>query len=160
MPMLTGWDWFVLLAFGLSIGLGMVRGLVRSVFAIGAWVIAFLGTPLVGTVATDAFGLQAGGLWIYLVVFVLLFVAVRVIGGLVAGGLQKVGLGSADRLLGAVLGVVRALVVVAVAALVGATVGWNREPAWREAQSRPLLDTLVERLQPFLPERVSGIRKT
>ena len=57
-------------------------------------------------------------------------------------------------------GVLRALVVVAIAAVAGSAVGWNREPAWLEARSRPLLDGLVARLQPFLPERVSGIRRT
>lgn len=160
MPLLTGWDWFVLLAFALSIGIGVARGLVRSVFAIGAWIIAFLGTPLVGAIAIDALGLQSGGLWMYLAVFILLFIAVRLIGGLVAGGLHKVGLGNADRVLGATLGVLRALVVVAIAAVVGVAVGWNREPAWTQAQSRPLLDGLVKRIEPFLPEKVSGIRRT
>lgn len=157
---LTGWDWLVLLTFALSVALGAVRGLVRSVFAIGAWVVAFLGTPLLGAVAIETLSLQSGGLWAYAAAFVALFAAVRVLGSALAGGLHKAGLGGADRGLGAALGVLRALVVVAVAAVAGSAVGWNREPAWLEARSRPLLDGLVARLQPFLPERVSGIRRT
>lgn len=156
---LTGWDWLVLLTFAVSVGLGAVRGLVRSVFAIGAWIMAFLGAPLLGAVAIDALSLQAGGLWVYAAAFVALFAAVRLLGRLLAGGLHKAGLGSVDRGLGAALGVLRALVVVAIAAVVGSALGWHREPAWQQAHARPLLDGLVARLQPFLPERVSGIRR-
>jgi membrane protein required for colicin V production len=157
---LTAWDWFVLVAFALSIGFGVARGMVRSIFAIGAWVVAFLGTPLAGSLLIQAFSLQSGGLWLYLLAFVLLFVLVRLIGRLVADGLKKVGLGGPDRLLGGALGVLRALVIVAVAAVAASATGMDRDPAWTGALSRPLLDALVARLEPFLPERVSGVRRT
>lgn len=157
---LTAWDWFVLIVVVLSTAIGVARGMVRSIFAIGAWVVAFLGTPLVGSILIQSFSLQSGGLWVYLAAFVVLFVAVRGVGALVAGGLKKVGLGGPDRLLGAALGVLRALVIVALAAVAGSTLGMDREPAWTAAWSRPLLDGLVARLEPFLPERVSGIRRT
>lgn len=157
---LTAWDWFVLLVVVLSTAIGVARGMVRSIFAIGAWVVAFLGTPLVGSILIQSFSLQSGGLWVYLAAFVVLFVAVRGVGALVAGGLKKVGLGGPDRVLGAALGVLRALVIVALAAVAGSTLGMDREAAWTEAWSRPLLDGLVARLEPFLPERVSGIRRT
>ena len=34
---ITPWDWFVLIVAVLSIGIGLVRGLVRTVFAVAAW---------------------------------------------------------------------------------------------------------------------------
>ncbi|MFO0459874.1 MAG: CvpA family protein, partial [Burkholderiales bacterium] len=44
----TGWDWFVAIVLLLSVGIGALRGLVRTVFALGAWVVALLGVPIAG----------------------------------------------------------------------------------------------------------------
>ena len=43
---LTAWDWFVLATVVLSIGLGFIRGLVRTIFALAAWVVSLLGVPV------------------------------------------------------------------------------------------------------------------
>ena len=157
---LTGWDWFVLAVLVLSVGVGLARGLVRSVFALAAWVTAFLGAPLVATLAIDALGLQSAGPWTFVAAFVAVFAVVRVAGGLLSGGLRRAGLGSVDRALGGVLGLARALVLVAVAVVGASALGWNREPAWTQALVRPLLEGMLVRIEPLLPERMSGIRRT
>lgn len=156
---ITGWDWFVLIVALLSIGLGVLRGLVRTVFALAAWVVALLGVPLASPwlirVMPDAVPNAVG----YVVVFVLLFAAVRALGALAVRALHGVGLGGADRALGAVLGVARALLVVLVVAVVAHLMGQSRQPAWQQAQVRPLLDAMVAWAEPFLPERLTGVRR-
>jgi membrane protein required for colicin V production len=157
---ITGWDWFVLIVAVLSVGIGLLRGLVRTVFALAAWAVALLGVPLFSPTLIQALPEAVPQAVSAVVVFVLLFVTVRVLGTLAVRALHGVGLGGADRLLGAMLGAARALLVVLVVAVVAHLAGQSRQPAWQQAQVRPLLDALVAWSEPFLPERLSGVRRT
>lgn len=157
---LTGWDWFIGLTLLLSIGVGIWRGLTRTVFAIGAWVLSFLGAPVLAGLLGAHYS-QGSVAWFTLAgVFVLMFALIRFSGFALARGLANAGLGGIDRALGAVLGLVRALVIVAVAAVGAFAFGYHKSAAWQRAASKPMLNLIVDRLQPFLPERISGIRKT
>ena len=157
---ITGWDWFVAIVLLLSVGIGAVRGLVRTVFALGAWAVALLGVPLGGPPLARVLPEAVPQAVTFLVVFMLLFVAVRMLGSLAARALHGIGLGGADRLLGAVLGAVRAAIVILVVAVGAHLAGFSKHPAWTQAKARPLLDALVQWAEPFLPERLSGVRRT
>lgn len=157
---LTGWDWFVVLVLLLSTLAGIWRGFVRTVFAFGAWVVAFLGAALVGSAIISRLDQAVPGWWIYIVAFVVLFVAVRMLGGGIARGIRKVGLGGVDRLLGAGIGVARALLVVAVAVAAAIALGMRGDPAWQLAVSRPLLDGVAARVLPLLPDELTGLKRT
>jgi membrane protein required for colicin V production len=156
---LTGWDWFVLAVFALSVGVGVWRGLVRTVFALGAWVVGLFGVALLSPTVAPWMPAELPPAVGYVALFLVLFVLVRVLGAMVARALHGIGLGGADRLLGAGLGVARALLVVLLAAIGAHLAGYSREPAWTRALSRPLLDGLVQWAEPLLPERLSGVRK-
>ncbi len=156
----TGWDWFVGIVLLLSVGIGVMRGLVRTVFALAAWVVALLAVPLAGPPLARALPDVVPNAVSYLAVFLLLFVAVRTLGALAAKALRGIGLGGADRLLGPALGVVRAAILILVVAVGAHLAGYSKHPAWKQAQSRPLLDALVQWAEPFLPERLSGVRRT
>jgi len=156
----SGWDWFVLIVFVLSVGLGLFRGLVRTVFALAAWIIGLLGVPFAGPWLGRMLPDQVPEAVVYVIVFVLLFVAIRILGGLAAKALRGVGLGGADRLLGGALGMARALIIVTIVVLGAHVAGLSKQPAWKQALSRPLLDGLVAWAEPFLPERLSGVRRT
>lgn len=157
---ITGWDWFVLIVVVLSVGIGVLRGLVRTIFALAAWVVALLGVPLASPFLIQVVPDAVPHAVSYVVVFVLLFAMVRSLGALAVRALHGVGLGGADRLLGAVLGGARALLVVLVVAVVAHLAGHSRQPAWQQAQVRPLLDAMVAWAEPFLPERLTGVRRT
>jgi membrane protein required for colicin V production len=160
---LTGWDWFVLVIVLLSTGFGVWRGMTRTVFALLAWLVALIGTPLllpvVSPLLAPIFNLEST--WLLAVpMFLVLFIVVRMVGGLIAASLGKAGLGSADRLLGGLLGFARAAIVVAVVALVAKQFGLNEQALWKQSVSRPFMEMMVFWLEPFLPERLSGIQKT
>jgi membrane protein required for colicin V production len=160
---LTGWDWFVLVIALISVGFGLWRGMVRTIFALLAWLIALVGTPMllpiVAPIISPIFNIEST--WLLAVpLFIALFLIVRITGGLISASLSKAGLGGADRLLGALLGFARAAIVVAVVALVAKQFGLHEQAMWKQSVSRPLMEMMVFWLEPFLPERLSGIRST
>ena len=157
---LTGWDWFVLGVMLISTLAGLWRGLVRMVFALLGWIAAVLGAPLGAPAVIGAIGMHAHP-WVVLVgLFVAILLGMRLLGTLLARGLRGVGLGGADRLAGGVLGVLRALLVVAVAAMIGKLAGQQAQPAWRQALVRPLLDACVDVIESRLPEGLTGVQHT
>lgn len=157
---LTGWDWFVIGALLISTLLGLVTGLVRTVFALVGWVAAFLAAPLLAPVAAVATGQAVPELLLMVLIFVIVLVVIKLAGVILARFLGKVGLGGLDRTLGAMLGVARALLVVAVVAVV-ARLGLQADhsEAWQRAQTRPLLDYLVMSVDPLLPEHSRSVKR-
>ncbi len=156
---LTGWDYFVIATLLVSVALGLLRGLVRTVFALAGWVVALVGAPLATGPLLAATGWSLNPLFVGVLIFFALLISVRLLGALIARALRKVGLGPADRSLGALLGVARALIIVTVVALVGRHFGADREPAWQQALSRPLLDELVSWVTPYLPARSEPVKQ-
>ncbi len=142
----------------ISIVLGVLRGLVRTVFALAGWIVALIGAPLLTNPVIAATGWTLPPLFLAVLLFFALLISVRMAGALLAKALARVGLGIADRTLGAALGVLRALVVITIVALIGRHLGADREPAWQQALSRPLLDELVSWAQPYLPMRQDRVR--
>lgn len=143
MDALTGWDWFVVLVVGVSVLFGFWRGLVHTVFALTAWVTAIIGTPVFGGRLVDALSMQQYPWVVYIVLFLVLFVGVRLLGNLIARGVRAAGLRGADRGLGAVLGVARALIVLTIAAVIAREMGVTASESWQRAMSRPLLEQLA-----------------
>lgn len=140
LDMLTGWDYLLLLIVVISFGLGLFRGMVKTVFDLGSWVAAFVAAPLLGPMITGFTKLDAYP-WVGLLIgFVGVFFLLRLIGVGIAKSLDTVGLASADRSLGGVLGVARAALIVTVLATAGTLLDMHRQPAWMEAASKPLLD--------------------
>jgi membrane protein required for colicin V production len=160
LALLTGWDWFVVGVFLVSIGFGLVRGMVTTVFALAAWVVALVGMPIAGWHVMPHVQHVVPDWVVYVVAFIVLFVSVRLVGGLLARGLRGVGLGGLDRFMGGLVGVARAMLVVLLAAVGGHLAGMSQEPAWQRAVSRPMLDGLVQWMEPYLPEATRGIRRT
>jgi membrane protein required for colicin V production len=148
---LTGWDWFVAAALLVSTILGLLSGLVRTVFALAGWVVALLGAPIATPILLDATGWDLHPFFVMVVLFFALLVAVRLIGAALARALSSIGLGGVDRLLGAVLGVARALLIIAVVAAAARWLGADEKPSWQQALTRPLLERLVAFVEPLLP---------
>jgi len=152
----TAWDWLVVLIAMTSVIFGFWRGLVRTAAGLLAWVGAFFLAPLGVTVLAPVFGGVPS--WVLLALgFLLGFVVIQLGGALLARLVQGVGLGGVDRLLGAVLGLARALAIAALLATAGVALGLDRSPSWQDARCRPLLEELIDlvygRLGDRLPRR-------
>jgi membrane protein required for colicin V production len=89
------------------------------------------------------------------VAFFALLLLTRIVGSLVASAARWAGLGPVDRVAGLALGVVRALLVLAVCALATERFGLTGHPSFERSLSRPLLVWLIERAEPYWDQEFS-----
>lgn len=157
---MTAFDYGVLAVVAASLLLGLWRGVVSEVLALLAWVAAFLvareaapGLAPVLAARTGDEGLR------YAAGFAMAFLAVLVAVGLLRLALRKLlamaGLGIADRFLGGVFGVARALVIVLSLVLLGGMTSMPRQAWWRNATMAPPLETAVLAARPWLPQELA-----
>ena len=156
MPTLTGWDWFVLVTIGLSVFSGAATGLSRTLAGLLAWVIALVGTPLAAPALVRAADLQPFEVIVWLAMFIVLLLLGRLGGLLIAKPPGTRGPGSADRLGGAMWGLARAMVLIVAAVAIAGMMGMSGQPSWRHSLSRPLLDLVLQGVEPHLPLTRAG----
>ncbi len=145
---------------GLSVVVGLWRGFIKEVFALAVWVFAFMA-------AFHFSGAAANLLEPYVTVpsarqglaFAAVFILVLVAGGLVTfliGQLvEKTGLSGTDRLLGAVFGAARGLLLVLALILAAGFTPVPADPWWGESRVIQSLLPLAEWAGGFLPESVT-----
>ena len=155
MPVL---DWIFLAVLAVSLLLGAWRGLVYEVLSVISWIAAFV---LAQWFAPDAAAMLpiagAGEAVRYAAGFVAVFLAVVFAGGLLAWLIKKlvqaVGLRPIDRMLGAMFGLLRGVVVLLAAAIVINMTALHNAQWWTESKGAGLATAALKGLKPVLPER-------
>lgn len=135
---MTAFDIGVLVIVGLSTLFAFVRGVIREVIALAAWVVGIFAaitfTPTVGDWLPVSFGSVPVR---YLIAFALILVASLVAGSLIAWPLAKavraVGLGFVDRFLGSIFGLARGLLVVIAFVLFAGLTSLPRSAWWQDS---------------------------
>lgn len=138
-----------------------LRGVVREIFSLAGWVMAFLAASLfAGPLALALPAAIPGDPLRVLVAYVAIFLAVLIVAGLTGLLLSKLvkvaGLGAADRLLGALFGLARGAVLVLVLALMAGLTSAPRQPFWRDSVTGEPLAGAALALMPWLPETFAG----
>ncbi|MFM7698935.1 MAG: CvpA family protein [Limnohabitans sp.] len=149
-------DWVLLGLMLLSAALGFWRGVVKEFFALLAWALGFVicskyafewsrELPL----PTWAQDMRQAVAWVLIFLCVILLMAL--IGSLLKQLLSLAGLGLADRLLGMLFGLARAVIMwLAIAVLVGLT-PWRHAQAWSSSQVAQVVHELLVYFKPVLP---------
>jgi membrane protein required for colicin V production len=161
----------VILASGLF---ALMRGFVREMFSLGAWIGAYFCAvkyyPLAEpTVAHYVKNEKAVGIISAVAVFCVALIVLAIIGNLIAGLLIRGrGLTAVDRSLGFLFGIVRGVLVVSIAYLASVAMLWpdiNKPPDEQakdrnippallmEAKTRPAMDYGAGRLKEFVPQK-------
>jgi len=152
----TAFDFVVFGVVVLSTLFGFARGFMRVVVSLAALVFAFmlaihLSTPL-GNMLPEFGGSPAAR---YVAAFAVIVIAVLIVGAIVGWLLYRlvraIGLGFLDRLLGAVVGVARGVLIVVIGVLAA---GWTSLPQqvwWQNALVAPPLVAAAVSLKPWLP---------
>ena len=154
---MTTFDWVVVAVIGLSTLLAFVRGVVRELIAVVAWVLGFVGaiafTPVLGAMLPAIPGYPGVP---YLVAFALIVIGALLLGALIAWPLTKAvraaGLGFVDRFLGSIFGLVRGAALMLAFVIVAGLTPLPRADWWQRAALVPPLVAGVVALTPWLPE--------
>ncbi|TCW30707.1 membrane protein required for colicin V production [Gulbenkiania mobilis] len=147
------------MVIGITVGsviVALVRGLVAEVLALVSWLIAFwcakeFAPALAGFLPAD---LPSEGLRLvaaFVCVFFLTWLATALLRIAATTVVHTAGLGGLNRMLGAVFGLARGLVLVTILVLVGGLSELPREPMWRNAVFAPPFETAALALRPWLP---------
>ncbi|MEX0963429.1 MAG: CvpA family protein [Pseudohongiellaceae bacterium] len=156
-------DIVILVITVLSSMFGLWRGLIKEVLSLLTWIAALL----LARIYSEPFaGLMTGmiendGIR-YVTAFALLFVTVMMLGTflnfLMSKLLSVTGLKMADRLLGAVFGVARGVIIVLVILFV-ASMFVSETQLWQQSQLIPYGMTMIEKSQVFIGD-MNGVTET
>lgn len=152
-------DWAVLAFVAGSVLLGILRGGAKEVLGlgglVGGLVFAFLGAPLLSPLLQD---LIAAPTLRWLAAYVFIFIAVRVLawslGKLLAEIISAARLGAFDKVVGALYGVFRAVVITLTAAFLCMITRLPSTPLWQSSVAAPVAQRTVMILSVFLPQDI------
>ena len=156
---ITLFDVIVIAVVLISAVLAMVRGFVREVLAIASWLIAAIATFYLYELLRDVIqpyveNETLATIISVAVIFIIVLVIITYITMKVADIVIDSRVGSIDRLFGFIFGALRGLLLIVVAYVL---FDWfvEEQPAWIEnAETRPLVADLSERLIEILPQDV------
>ena len=153
---MTIFDYLVLLVLIASVIISTLRGLVKEVLSLLGWVVAFVVANAYGAALAPLLPAAVPGEVVRLLVaFVLLFIGVRLLMGLltmlVDALVTATGLTIADRGLGSLFGLARGLVIVLSVVILCGMTEIPKQPFWRDALLSPLAVSAVHTLKPYLP---------
>lgn len=157
---MTWVDYAVLGVLAVSILWGVWRGIVREVFSLAGWVIAFLAANLLAgplgerlpeSMARSEIRILAA----FVAVFIASLIVTTLAGLLLSKAVKAVGLGGLDRSLGGLFGLLRGALVVGAFSLIAGLTSLPQQDAWRGSLSAPALERVAASLKPWLPPSLS-----
>ena len=137
-------DLILLIVIGGSLLLGLIRGLVGTLVSTAAWLLAGwvafqFGGELASWLSDDGTPTMTELFGGYALGFVGVMVGVNLVGALVRSMVKSVGLSGVDRMLGAVLGLLRGAFLACLLVLLLGFTPLPREPAWQQSVVLPVL---------------------
>lgn len=156
---MTLFDLIAGLVLAASALMGFLRGATREVTTavalVLAAIIAVMGLRFTGPIARHAIGTPwMANVAALLILFVAVYIILRLIGGALTRGVQQTGLSGLDRTLGLALGLTRGLIVIGgLVLLIDAASPAARVPEWiTKAKLYPLADASGALLRVFAPQ--------
>ena len=152
---MTGLDLLVVGVMAISAIAGSMRGLVREVFSLGAWVLAFLfAKSLAPFVAPMVPGVESEALRHFaaiVLVFVIILVLASLSGAVLAGMVKWVGLGFYDKFMGLVFGALRGGLIVLLLTVLAGLTALPQTRLWQDALLHEQLEAGARMAMPWLP---------
>ncbi|MBY0580031.1 MAG: CvpA family protein [Burkholderiales bacterium] len=154
---MTAIDYAVLSIMAVSVLLGVMRGFVRELLSLAAWVAAFWSANAFSSALSDMLpqAISSAPLRI-LVAFVALFLGtlmvLALLTQLLSGLVKRVGLGWVDKVFGFAFGMGRGMLIVMVLVLLSGMTAFPESATWKHAQFRGVLETGAVIAKSRLPE--------
>lgn len=161
MAIMTVFDYIVLAIVGISIVISVMRGLLSEVLSIVGWFAAFF---VAKTYANQLIPLMPADIPTeslrILAAFVILFLATFLLTTLLAIALttifKKIGLGWLNRMLGAVFGLARGLLIVCIIVFLAGLTNIPKDERWKNAMFSAPIEALVISLLPWVPASIAS----
>ncbi len=157
---MTGLDLGVLGVTAISVLAGLMRGFVREAFSLAAWIAAFL---LAKTLAPDLSPLVPGvesealrHLVALVVVFLCVLIGVGLAGVVLSGMVKWAGLAPYDKMLGAIFGGLRGVLVVLLFTLAAGLTALPKTDFWQHSILHPRLEGAAGMVRPWLPDDLAA----
>lgn len=153
-------DYAIIGVVVVSMGVGAWRGAIREVINIGGWVAAFIvAHAFCGTLAPYFADWMAEPVYRTVVAWIIIFVVVLIFAALLASLLselvRKLGLSGLDRLLGAMVGALRGVLVVVVLALIAGMTKFPQSTLWKSATLTSTVEVAALYARALLPESLA-----
>jgi membrane protein required for colicin V production len=156
---MSAFDLIVIGIIGLSTVFAFWRGLIRVVMSLVALIAAVLAAIQFSPAVAAMLPALGDPVTRYLAAFALIFIVVALVGALLGWVLSRairaIGLGFVDRLLGAVFGVARGVLIVVIAVLLAGLTTLPRQEWWQNALLAPPLVIAALSLRPWLPQALA-----
>ncbi len=156
---MSGLDLFVAGVMAISALAGLMRGLVREVFSLGAWVLAFLfAKSLAPILAPMVPGVESEALRHFaaiILVFVIILVLASLSGAVLAGMVKWVGLGFYDKFMGLVFGALRGSLIMLFLTLLAGLTALPQTRFWQDSLLHEQLESGARMAMPWLPSNLS-----
>ena len=153
-------DLIVLLVLIFAVVRGLMRGMIDTLFSLAAWVLAFVSgkwgalmvAPLLPIgIENPSIRYFAG----FAVIFLVVLIGVLLLGHALATLVKAVGLGSADKALGGVLGLAKGLLILVGLTLAAGLTSLPRTEFWKQAMLSGSLQVLAQHALPLVPADVA-----
>ncbi len=157
---MTAFDYTVLAVLGLSIILSVMRGLVKEVLSILAWFVAFYvgrtyTDQMLPLIPTDIPSESLRTLAAFLVLFLATLLLATLLAIAISAIFKKVGLGWLNRILGAVFGAFRGVLIVCILVLLAGMTDMPKDARWKNAMFSAPFEALVVSMLHWLPDGIS-----
>jgi membrane protein required for colicin V production len=151
-------DFVVIAIIAISAIAGLLRGLIREALSfIGFGLAMYLAYRFAGIAAAKWLSAMPGGtttqlVIAFLAIFIGVYIATKWIAGLIHRVVATVGLSFVDRLLGAIFGILRGGLIVVVLSTLFALTDIPKTSEWKDALTRPAVDSLVGLVRNWMPD--------
>ncbi len=158
---MNGLDYTILAVLAASVLISVLRGAVRELMSLLSWVVAvwlsvrfasYAATFLPQSLSNPSLRLAVG----FAVIFLGSLLALAVVTMLVSALMRKSPLSGVDRLLGAMFGIARGMLILVAATLVVGLTAVPRERVWKEASLVPPLQAFAMAVRGYLPQAIAG----
>ncbi|TCT00635.1 CvpA family protein [Paralcaligenes ureilyticus] len=158
---MTSFDYIVLATLGVSAFLGLLRGLVKEILSLIAYMVAFVaaiwwGPRVTGWVAAYIDNGLLRTAAAYAAVFIVVLLLVGLVNVTLGTLIRKTGLTPADHGLGALFGLLRGLLIVLILVAAAGYTELPKEPWWRDAQLSHAAVRGVQEVKLLLPPSLAS----
>lgn len=157
---MNGLDWIILAVVVVSGLISIWRGFVREAISLATWLLAFWIALFFGPKLMILMPASLESPTVrWLAAVIALFMLTLLVGGLanflISTLVEKTGLTGTDRALGVVFGILRGVIIVALAVLLMGETALQREAWWRESRLVPYLSPMADWMKANYPAGVA-----